>query len=122
MKRLILGGVSALLLLAGASASQAAPALIRGVDHPGDAVMQKTQYLYGGRNYCWYDGGWHGPGFYWCGYAWHRGYGWGGPLGWRGWSGGPTYWRGGVWIGPRGYAHPEWGGWRGHDHDFHHHH
>jgi len=59
-------------------------------------LLQKTQYwLWGGRNYCWYDFGWHGPGFYWCGYATRRGYGWGGPIGWRGWDhaggGGPGF-------------------------------
>ena len=43
-------------------------------------------YFYDGRRYCWYDGGWHGPGWYWCGYAWRRGFGWGGPHGWRGWA------------------------------------
>jgi hypothetical protein len=44
--------------------------------------------FYGGRQYCWYDGGWQGPGWYWCGYAWRRGYGWGGGYGWHNWSGG----------------------------------
>lgn len=48
-------------------------------------------YVYGGREYCWYDAGWQGPGYYWCGYAYRRGYGWGGPAGWRGWArGGPA--------------------------------
>src|SRR5579871_6174061 len=113
MKKLVLGAMSALSLLAGAATAQANPLLVTGVDRPGDAVVEKAQYFYGGHDYCWYDGGWHGPGFYYCGFAWRRGWGWGGPLGWRGWYGGPTYWRGGAWIGPRGYAHREWGGWRG---------
>ena len=26
-------------------------------------------YYFGGRQYCWYDDGWQGPGWYWCGYA-----------------------------------------------------
>jgi hypothetical protein len=52
--------------------------------------VEQAQFFFGGRHYCWYDRGWHGPGFYWCGYAWHRGVGWGGPVGWRGWHrGGP---------------------------------
>src|SRR5271166_6373055 len=44
-----------------------------------------VQYAYGGRNYCYYEGGWKGPGWYWCGYAYRTGYGWGGAYGWRGW-------------------------------------
>ena len=26
-------------------------------------VTDKIQYTYGGRNYCWYDDGWNGPGW-----------------------------------------------------------
>jgi hypothetical protein len=64
--------------------------------------LQDAQYLWGGRNYCWYPGGWRGPGYYWCGYAWRRGFGWGGPVGWHGWGG--RGWHGGGWHG---------GGWHG---------
>ena len=60
-------------------------------------LVEKSQYFYGGRNYCWYPDGWHGPGFYWCGYAFRPGFGWGGPIGWRGWR------HGGV--GPRFGGH-----------------
>ena len=60
-------------------------------------AVEKSQFYYLGRDYCWYPDGWHGPGFYWCGYAWRSGFGWGGPIGWRGWH--P---RGGVVVGPRG--------------------
>ncbi|WP_412772788.1 hypothetical protein [Nitrobacter sp.] len=48
-------------------------------------AIQPVQFFYGGRNYCWYDDGWRGPGFYWCGYAFRRGLGWGGGAGWHGW-------------------------------------
>jgi hypothetical protein len=41
-------------------------------------------FPFGGRNYCWYEGGWHGPGYDWRGYACRRGYGWGGGYGWHG--------------------------------------
>jgi hypothetical protein len=51
------------------------------------AGVEQAQFFFGGRNFCFYPGGWHGPGFYWCGYAWRRGLGWGGPTGWRGWHG-----------------------------------
>jgi hypothetical protein len=48
-------------------------------------VVEKAQFIYEGREHCWYDRGWHGPGWYWCGYAFRRGLGWGGPVGWHGW-------------------------------------
>ena len=43
-------------------------------------------YMFGGHRYCWYDAGWHGGGWYWCGYAERRGLGWGGGEGWHGWD------------------------------------
>ena len=49
------------------------------------AVIKTAQFVWQGRRYCWYDDGWRGPGWYWCGYHWRRGFGWGGPVGWRGW-------------------------------------
>lgn len=58
-------------------------------------------FAFGGRNYCFYDNGWNGPGWYWCGDPYRYGYGWGGPEGWRNWQ-----WRGGM---APGYRH----GWRG---------
>jgi hypothetical protein len=112
---MILAAAAAASLAGAAATAEAAPPLVVGVDHPGDAVFQDAQYFYLGRNWCWYDSAWRGPGFYWCGYAFRRGYGWGGPAGWRGWYG-PGYWRGGAWIGPRGYAHREWRGWHGGGH------
>jgi len=48
--------------------------------------VQQAQFVFGGRNYCFYPNGWNGPGFYWCGYAYRRGLGWGGGYGWRGWD------------------------------------
>ena len=46
--------------------------------------IEKAQFFFLGQNYCWYDGGWQGPGLYWCGYAWNNGQGWGGGEGWQG--------------------------------------
>jgi hypothetical protein len=40
--------------------------------------LEEVQFFWGGRNYCWYGNAWNGPGWYWCGYPWRRGYGWGG--------------------------------------------
>ena len=83
--------------------------LLSGVYNPGDPLrLEETQFIYGGRNYCWYAGGWHGPGYYWCGYAGRRGFGWGGPAGWHGWRGGG--WGGHGWH--RGWRHG--GHWHGH--------
>lgn len=45
-----------------------------------------ASHRYSGHDYCWYNSGWHGAGFYRCSFAWRHGYGWGGPLGWHGWS------------------------------------
>jgi len=65
--------------------------------------LEQAQFFLGGQNYCWYDDGWHGPGFYWCGYAFRRGLGWGGGAGWHGWQrGGP----GRVGIGGRPGGRP----------------
>ena len=67
-------------------------------------------YVYGGRRYCFYPDGWRGPGYYWCGYAWRRGFGWGGPMGWRGWGHRayrpPVYARHPVYARPPAYARP----------------
>jgi hypothetical protein len=53
------------------------------------ALTETVQlYVFGGRRYCWYDDGWQGPGWYWCGYRWREGIGWGGGYGWHGWRGG----------------------------------
>ena len=62
--------------------------------------VEKAQFFFGGRNYCWYDNGWQGPGFYWCGYAFRTGLGWGGGAGWHGWR------RGGGGGRPR--RRPRW--------------
>jgi hypothetical protein len=50
-------------------------------------IIEKAQvFVWQGRRYCWYDDGWRGPGFYWCGYARRHGLGWGGGSGWHGWQ------------------------------------
>jgi hypothetical protein len=89
MRNLLLGAVATTLLL-GASfagaATQFNDGVYRGNDRP---MLEDVQlYVFGGRNFCWYDAGWEGPGYYWCGYSWRRGIGWGGGFGWNGWRGG----------------------------------
>ena len=38
--------------------------------------IEQAQFFFLGHNFCWYDDGWQGPGWYWCNYAWRSGYGW----------------------------------------------
>lgn len=92
MRNFLLGVAATALLstsvAAGSAMAEPSPQLIYGVDRPGDAVsLERVQFLFGGHNYCWYDLGWQGPGFYWCGYNNRRGLGWGGGDGFRGWHG-----------------------------------
>ncbi|MFZ0206964.1 MAG: hypothetical protein WAL59_12750, partial [Roseiarcus sp.] len=65
-----------------------------------NALIERVQYAYGGQNYCYYETGWRGPGWYWCGHAGTYGVGWGGAYGWRGW----TYAGRGVGVGRYGGA------------------
>jgi len=56
------------------------------------SAAEPVAYFYRGHDYCWYYDGWHGPGWYWCGYEFRRGIGWGSPVwGWNSWA----------WSGPR---------------------
>ena len=58
------------------------------------APIEKAQYdVFDNDNYCWYDDGWQGAGWYLCGEEWDNGVGWGGPFGWNGWGGGGHIWR-----------------------------
>jgi len=92
MKKFGLAFVLAAVLGAGTTltiTAQAAPAGLSGqlgVAANGLNLLEQTQYIYGGRRYCWYRGGWHGPGWYRCGYARRHGLGWGGGTGWQGWQ------------------------------------
>jgi hypothetical protein len=53
--------------------------------------IERTQYYsFANNDYCRYDDGWQGPGWYSYGDEWSNGIGWGGPYGWNGWGGG--YW------------------------------
>jgi hypothetical protein len=67
-------------------------------------LIDKAQYSYGGKDYCWYDDGWNGPGWYVCGQYTVRGVGWGGGSGWHGWvhTSGGTARRGTVTTGRTG--------------------
>ena len=110
MKKLLAKlGISAALMAAVALplASGAEAAMAYGADGVGVlqnqiAPVEKTQFFFGGYNYCWYPSAWNGPGWYYCGYAWNRGYGWGGGYGWHGWRGGRGF--GGRGFGGRGFG------------------
>jgi hypothetical protein len=73
--------------------------------------LESTAYTWEGRNYCWYDDGWQGPGWYACNYGpWVSGLWWGGGYGWHSWHGGHSH----DWYEHHGhYEH--------HDHNDHHH-
>jgi hypothetical protein len=76
--------VGSLLSIAGsANATIAAIGVNAAVDRL--SLVDQVQFVYGGHRHCWYPEGWHGPGWYWCGYHHRRGFGWGGEEGYRGW-------------------------------------
>ena len=50
------------------------------------APVENAQFIFGGQNYCWYDSGWQGPGWYWCGYALAQRLWLGRRRGFHGWS------------------------------------
>jgi hypothetical protein len=89
----------------GGSASQATPlSFSRQLDTAAaqGGTVEKTAYVFAGHDYCFYPDGWHGPGFYRCGFSWRRGFGWGGPVGWHGFRPG----RGEIYAG-RGHGYVE---------------
>ncbi len=121
-------GVAGLAIAVGAmfaTPSQAAM-MGQGLDSPAGAPLtQKAQiylavpnpldlFAFGGHDYCWYDGGWRGPGWYWCGYGGRQGYGWGGGEGFNGWTS-HRYER--DWHGHGGGGHFDH-----HEHEEHHEH
>jgi hypothetical protein len=80
---LALGGAS--LLVGSAEAALSDSAFVAPLSYP-LRPFENADFIYNGRQYCWYDDGWRGPGWYWCGYAHWEGAGWGGAYGWNGWS------------------------------------
>ena len=108
MRRFAVTVVAAAIFVAGApimgasvgAAPIVAPGAIRGAADSLN-VIERAQFIWLGRNYCWYDDGWNGPGWYWCGQYLVRGVGWGGGYGWHGWRGGHA---GGVRGGHGGAA------------------
>jgi hypothetical protein len=93
MRKFVVTVAAATVFLAGApimglnASPMVAPGAIRAAADSLNMV-ERAQFIWLGRHYCWYDGGWRGPGWYWCGYESRRGLGWGGGYGWHGWHGG----------------------------------
>ena len=76
------------------------------------SLVENVDYVWNGQNYCWYDTGWKGPGWYVCQYGpWVSGLWWGGGHGWHNWH----------WHGGHGHVHHHHGG-GGHHHHGHVHH
>lgn len=74
-----------------ASAAQAMPgASVLDAAQANSLVEKAAVFVVEGRRYCFYFDGWHGAGWYRCGFAFRRGLGWGGVYGWHGWRYGPA--------------------------------
>jgi hypothetical protein len=69
------------------AASMSAPAAMR-TAADSLKMTENVQFFWSGHNYCWYDDGWNGPGWYWCDMYLQSGIGWGGGYGWHNWRGG----------------------------------
>ena len=55
-----------------------------------DLIQKTAVFIVEGHRYCFYFDGWHGAGWYRCGFAHRRNLGWGGEYGWQSWSYGPA--------------------------------
>ena len=55
-----------------------------------DMIQKAAVFIVEGQRYCFYFDGWHGAGWYRCGFSHRRNFGWGGEYGWQGWSYGPA--------------------------------
>lgn len=107
MQRKTLGIVAAAALAAGSAFAGAVSAAPIGTSADLSAAaatldpVAQTQFFFGGNNYCFYDGGWRGPGWYACDYGpWVPGMWWGGGPGWHGWQ-----WHGHPMHGAHGGMH-----------------
>ncbi len=76
--------------IVGASVGAAPMVAPRAIRDAADSLnmVERAQFIWLGHNYCWYDDGWNGPGWYWCGQYLTSGIGWGGGYGWHHWRGG----------------------------------
>ncbi len=70
------------VLLAGTGAFSVAAAPVGGSSPAPASLIEQAQFFFNDQQYCFYDDGWRGPGWYVCGSPWRRGYGWGGGREW----------------------------------------
>src|SRR5947209_7731951 len=68
-----------------AMATQALPARPAPVVQNVQFFFNPLDLVFGGHEWCWYDDGWSGGGWYWCGYGYREGFGYGGGEGFHGW-------------------------------------
>jgi hypothetical protein len=63
--RKIVGMTAAAALVASGAASAASRGSSIGLREAGNALdsIENAQFVWGGHSYCWYDDGWHGPGW-----------------------------------------------------------
>src|SRR5512141_3365881 len=94
MRRLYYFGAAALALAMSANSGNAMSinlgAGLKPALDANDLVQKTAVFIVEGNRYCFYFNGWHGPGWYRCGFAWRRNLGWGGEYGWQSWSYGPA--------------------------------
>lgn len=85
MRKFLLAAGSAGAVFVAMTAGQTAPLrdekAVR-LFQPG--FLENVDYVRQVKRYCFYVDGWHGPGWYWCGYRHREGLGWGGERGWQG--------------------------------------
>jgi hypothetical protein len=86
MRKFLLAAGSAGGLLVAMTAGQTAPLRDESAIRLQSGLVENVDYVWRGKRYCFYDDGWHGPGWYWCGYRHRHGLGWGGERGWQGWE------------------------------------
>jgi hypothetical protein len=106
MKMFAASAAATLMAVQGLPTVKADPLL---ASDPSLQLAQVGVYSWGGHPYCWYYNGWHGPGWYRCGYPWRTGYGWGGVWGWNGWVGPGAGW----WTWGHGHGYHDWHGYHG---------
>ena len=103
MPRIFLSAFLVLAIFGWTSADPAQAAIVAAPLGAANLAAPAQYYAFDNEDYCWYEQGWRGPGWYICGDQWDNGFGWGGPFGWNGWGGGPnivrqTHRRGvGIW-------------------------
>jgi hypothetical protein len=102
MRKLLYVGAAAVALAMSSSSGNAMSVNIGAGLKPAldatDMIQKTAVFIVEGYRYCFYFDGWHGPGWYRCGFAWRRNLGWGGEYGWQSWTYGPAeqrYGRGG---------------------------